>query len=352
MTILTAAARFSDLWRPRAAPSRGAIGVEVGRTWLHVVRRRRGGPQEWSLDAVPLDPQDLDGSAAASRRLRERARSAGLPRGDAICALCTPSVSIFPLALPATRPERLDLVVAGHAEKHLSRPLEEMILDYSVLPEAIRRPGEEATAALVFAAPRAIVEGVMDGLEAITLRVTRLLTPACIHARRARTGPGDRRLVLSTGEDATSISVVENGHVLLERILAWGRGTLLRRLESELRLAPEHARTLLDRDVAGAVRPADTDSPGGALREVLAPAFRELTGEAAGCLAYCSSVFRHVPVRGTLVVGALAGHEPLGEALERELGTDLEEPAGAAGLALARFATPIGCALWGQGPRP
>jgi Tfp pilus assembly PilM family ATPase len=261
-------------------------------------------------------------------------------------------VSIFPLALPATRPERLDLLVAAHAEKHLSRPLEEMILDYSILPETIRRPGEEATAALVFAAPRATVEGAMSALEAIGLRVARLLTPACIHARRARTAASDRRLVISTGEDATSISVVENGHVLLERILAWGRTTLLRRIETELGLAPEHARTLLDRHVATARLPADSDSPGSALREVLAPVFRELTGETAGCLAYCSSVFRHAPIRGAIVVGALTGHGLLAEAMEHELGGGIERPADGAGLALARFATPIGCAAWSQETRP
>jgi Tfp pilus assembly PilM family ATPase len=350
VTILTAATRLSGLWRPRAS-ARGTVGVEVGRTWLSVARRRRGA-QDWALDGIPLDPEDLDGSTAASRRLRDRARSAGLPRGDAVCALCSPSVSIFPLALPAARPERLDLLVAAHAEKHLSRPLEEMILDYSILPETIRRPGEEATAALVFAAPRATVQGAMSALESIGLGVARLLTPACVHARRTGASTGDRRLVISTGEDATSISVVENGHVLLERILGWGRATLLRRIESELQLAPEHARTLLDHDGSANRMAADSDSPGSALREVLAPVFRELTGETAGCLAYCSSVFRHAPIHGAVVVGALAAHEPLAEALEHELGVGLERPASPAGRVLARFATPIGCASWTREAKP
>jgi len=345
VTSLTAASLFASFRRPAA--SRGTIGVEIGRTWLRVARRGRG-PHDWSLGGVSFGPEDLDGSAAATRRLRERVRASGLPRGDTVCALCSPAVSIFPLALPATRPERMDALVATHAEKHLSQPLGEMVLDYSVLPEAIRRPGEETTMALVFAAPRVTVEGLISALDASGLAVGKLLTPACVLARRATAEPGGRRLFVATGEDATSIAVVEGGHVLLERILAWGRDTLLRRLESELRLAPEHARTALERTTDNAPRAADTDSPSGALREVLAPAFRELTGEAAGCLAYCGSVFRHAPDGRVAIVGPLAGNAPLREAFERELGlaVDAETPAGEP----TRFATAIACARWTPEP--
>ncbi len=345
MTTSMAVARLQDLWR-RPAPARGMVGVEVGRTWLNVVRRRRGRPQDWSFDQIAFEPEDLDGSPAASRRLRDRARAAGLPRAECVCALCSPTISIFPLSIPSARPDRLDLLVATQAEKHLSRPLGETILDYSVLPETIRRPGEESIVALVFAVPRSTVESMMTSLEGIGLEVGRLLTPACALAPRVRTTGGDRRLVISTGEDATSISVVENGHVLLERILAWGRATLLRRLESELRLEPDHARALLDRDARSPHEPHDADSPAGALREVLAPVLRELMGEAAGCLAYCGSVFRHAPDGGAVIVGSLAGNEPLRESVETELGlvVDWTEPAGE----LARFATPIGCAAWAE----
>lgn len=343
MTTLTA--RLQDLWS-RPKPARG-LGVEVGTTWIHVARRRRGRPQDWSLDGFPLAPDDFDGSPAAARRLRDRARAAGLPRGECVCALCSPTISIFPLSLPGGRPERLDQLVAGHAEKHLSHPLSDMVLDYSVLPETIRRPGEETTIALVFAVPRSTVEPVMAGLEVIGIEVGRILTPACVLAPGLRTVVRDRRLVIATGEDATSVSVVEGGDVLLERILAWGRTTLLRRLEADLELEPAHARALLDRGKAGAS--LDADSPAGAMREILAPAFRELTGEAAACLSYCGSVFRHAPDGRALVVGTLAGNDPLREAVETELGlsveTDPDEEEG-------RFATSIACAAWSQEVHP
>lgn len=343
MTTLTAAATsLLDAWR-RPAPSRGAIGVELGRTWLRVARRRRGRPQDWIFDDIPLSTDDLDGSLTATRRLRERARARGLPRGACVGALCSPDISIFPLSIPSVRPERLDLLVATQAEKHLSRPLAEMILDYSILPEAIRRPGEETTTALVFAAPRATVESGLAVLATMGLEVDRLMTPGCALAARERTVPGDRRLVICTGEDASSISVVEDGHVLLERILSWGRATLLQRLETELRLAPGHARALLDRGGAAADAPLDTDSPAGALREILAPAFRGLMGEASACLAYSGSVFRHAPDRAVIAVGALAGSEPLHEAVESELGLPVEADPNPE---LARFAAPIGCAVW------
>jgi Tfp pilus assembly PilM family ATPase len=347
---------MGDLWRRSTLP-RSVIGVEVGETRLCVARRRRG-PGPWSLATLPIEPEDLDAARPLPRRLRELARSAKLPRGEAICALCSPAVTIFPLTLPVARSERLDYLVATQAEKHLSRPLDEVVLDYAAVPEAIRRPGESTTVVLVFAVPRTVVDGVLAGLAQLGLRVDRLITPACALARHFRSRAGDRRLLIDTSQNATSISVVQDGHVLLERILPWGRQSLLARLETELSLETENARPLLERghdDAEQSSGSPGTDSPAGALREILAPVFRSLTGEAASCLAYGGSVFRHAPAGGAILVGALANHEPLREALKRELGLGVQGAADAFGFAdrensdVARYATAIGCALWAQG---
>jgi len=224
-----------------------------------------------------------------------------------------------------------------------------------------RCPG---TAVLVFAAPRDLVDGLLRRLEVVGLDVLRLLTPACVLAPRIRReARGERHLLFGTADDATSFAVVEDGHVLMERILPWGYQGLVKRLQDELELDEGNSRRLLTGGHTAAQASDDSANPGPpdtsivkSLRQVLEADFKELTSQAASCLSYCDSFFRPAEIVAATIVGPLADCPFLLDALAEDLGLPvrgpdegLELPGLAAGKGQAAFATPACCALWSEG---
>jgi len=248
--------------------------------------------------------------------------------GRAVCAICSPSVDVFPLTLTEAEATTLEAAVITNAKSRLVFPIADAVLDYIVLPESVRRVGTKATGVLVYAIPRSYVDTLLTRLEAAKLQVGRIMTPACaIASQLVGTGEATRRVLVSTGEDATSIAVIEDGHVLLERMLQWGTKHLAERLQSELDLDPERALALL--------AASDQTAPGekhieSAVKDILAPSFLELAREVSGCLGYCTSFLKHRPIEALLLVGALSGYTKLMRFLQDELEIPVSSPIGSA----------------------
>ena len=284
-------------------------------------------------------------------------RRAGVPRGPAVCALAVPAIDIFPLHLPAGDRQSIETAVVAQAQAQLSYRLSDAVLDYTILPERARRPGTTLPV-LVFAAPRELVESLLARLEGIGLLVERLMTPASVlapHVGGAEVAA--RHLLLATGEQATSISVVQDGAVLLERILPWGTATLVERLHEELNLPEAQCRALLEVDGPRretAETPADDGRPlASAMQEILGPTFRWLAHETAGCVGYCDSFLNHEPAVSVVVSGPLGHQRILREVLARELELPvcgalecLDLPGRSPHEDASTYAAAIGGALW------
>lgn len=365
MNPLTAGLRTIGIRNPLKRSAGGFVGVEAERTQLRVARRQTHGRREaWSVASIPLPIESPEGSKGADRTPRTPTSRVGIQKGPAICAINSPAIDIFPLELRPTESEGIEALVVAHAQKQLGRGLDEVVLDYAPLPEPVMRPGGGTVPVLAFAAPRELVETLLTRIEALGLNVVRILTPACALAPRvARVDPEARHLVIDTALEGTSISVAQHGHVLLERILPWGLRRLAERLGSELDLDEQRceeiltigspSRSISERPEAGE---QGADPMEGLMREVLAPAFRELGREAAACLDYCDSVLRHLPATAAVLVGPLGNYPTLRKLLEAELnlpirrlgeGIDLgglPEDGQAGG-----YATAASCALWEEG---
>ncbi len=348
----TSTASPAHRWLP-AFPlraTRGPIGVEIAGNVLRIAgAERRGAHVVWTMRSLTLQPDDLDASPAASRRLREIARAQRLPRGRAIATLASPVVDVFPLALVRDDATPLDLQVVGHAREQLNYPLTDAVLDYALLPDAVCRKGEASLAALVFCAPRSVVECWVGRLAQLGLEAQRLLTPAGALAPWVQHPQRDARLlIVTTAEETISIGVVQQGAVLMERILPWGSREWIERLRSELELSEPQCRALLEQS-----------GPQSALQDILGPMYAELAHEADGCLAYCDSYLQPAAPAGVVLVGTMAGHVALQRFLEQELqlpvrcgadGVRLPDLAGIASGAV--YATAAACACWQEEPAP
>jgi len=391
MSISTASLPSPRAGRLAGASLRGArsrIGVEAGESWIRLAQCWvKGGRHGWQTAAFQISAPVRKGSRAAGRA---RLRAAGIRGTEAVCALNSPYVDVFPLTLEPRPAEALEAQIVARAGEQLSYPPGEAVLDYALLPQAALRPGGEGATVLVFAAPRRVVGALLESLESIGLSVGRLLTPACALAPHFATEPGSRGLAVCTGDEATSVAVIQDHEVLIERILPWGLGRLAELLSAELGLPAAQCRRLLtraqgqpgaadsDEPVQAQRHPASPDSEEGgkeagtsapgaarslatpepfdcAVEHILGPALQELAQEAAACLGYCDSFLQHIPAKSVILTGPLAHLAPMHQLIENELGLH----AGPAGPVLPGFteggealghAVAACCALWpGEG---
>jgi len=260
----------------------------------------------------------------------------------------------------------------ARASEQLGYPLAEAVIDYALLPRAAHRAGSEGVGALVFAAPRNRIQPLLDRFSSAGLAVDRILTPACAVAAGLSGEPGVRQLVVFSADEATSIAIVQERAVLLERLLPWGLQRLAGRLASELALPIAEARELMARlsnsaqtgepAPAGECRGSTTGcgpsaSANGtndldlAIEQILGPALQEIAQEAAACLGYCDSFLQPLSAADALVLGPLSHLEALHLLLEQDLGLAVRQtapPTTRRGDFGAAFDLAACCALWNE----
>ncbi len=337
------------------------VGVDACASRLKIVQcYSRGATDAWRVADLENHLGEGDRPTSEQRKLKNALGRQGIARGNAVCAITSPAVDVFPLDIKPAEPEAFEGLVVAQARDQLSYPLNEAILDYAVLPAETRRSGDESTPVIAFSIPRVLVEEIVQSIDGLGLTVDRLVTPACAVAPRIHAAePGARYLLITTAESATSVSVVQDGAVLIERILPWSVRALVERLERELELPEAQCRALLMEPSQEGSPPEQTAEPqaeepiAGVLRQILGPLYQELAQEADGCMGYCNSFLRHQAVAATVLAGPLTGHRPLREMLQKALGLPLleiraafslpgwEDPAQAASYAVA-----ASCALW------
>jgi Tfp pilus assembly PilM family ATPase len=339
------------------------VGIEAGENWVQVAcPRQRGQQATWSVASCALTPRGLEAPQQIGRHLKSTLRSAGIPGGPAICALNSAAIEVFPLSLRRPDAAELDSQVVAQAREQLSYPVEEAVIDFAVLPAEHVRGGGDSTVVLTFAVRKTLTDAILQVLGRAGFTAERILTPACAVAPHlAQRSPGARQLLIATAECATSVSVVQDGQVLLERFLTWSVERLLQRLRGELELPEEQCRTLLTGDARRGARtdavPEVEGALEAALEEILGPSFQELADETAGCVGYCDSFLQHQEISGVVLTGPMASSSHLRQSLRRSLELPLEDPGAESAAAqwghptdAAVFATAAGCALWSAEP--
>lgn len=362
MPRLVSGTELLERIRPKFGGSRGTAGVEAGEDWLRSAIRCDT-DDRWSFAELSTAEDPAGDARKGEKRLREEARRVGIRRGRAVCAFTSPRVDIFPVHVDPRASGDPVAAIIDQARRHLGSRVSESVLDYAMLPEEVNRPGDNATASLVFAVDRALVNGVLGRLEAIGVEVDRLLTPACVIAPRVvASEPGSRNLLIATAEQSTSVSVVQDGHVLLERILSWGVRGLVGRLRAELELGESQCRRVLVGAPVAADFPGEEDDEeegegpdpmATAIQQVLEPDFQNLAREGGGCIGYCNSFYRSAGAATAVLTGPLANCEPLRSLLERRLGLPvldardgLDIPGLVGDETAGQFATAACSALW------
>lgn len=236
----------------RAAPARQCVALELGTSAIRAVEVEwsgEGGQDTARLlrrGAAPLPANiwtDLTANRdAAAAAIRQALASAGITTRSVVACLPRRLVTLRFARLPHAPPEQMRSMVAFEAQQYILFSLDEIVLDYHVLPEPLpgfTAPGDSSMETVLLAgARRSLVADIMGLFDRAGLELERLTVSALGLAELAQSSAEPTAVVdLEPGD--VDVAVVAKGRLLFTRasaldIDAMDPDTGVRRLAEEL----------------------------------------------------------------------------------------------------------------------
>jgi type IV pilus assembly protein PilM len=312
------------------------LGLDVGTSHVRVVEVVLSSPPVVSrVGEVPLpagavrDGEVLD-PAAVGAAIQDLWRQTGLRARDVRVGLTGSRVVVRVVDLPAMPEEELAGAVRFSASDHIPIPLEEAVLDQTVLEAvpAAEPGGQEQIRVLIAAAHRSTLDALLAAVAAGGLRTTAVdLVPfALVRALRPPAEPAAEPLIdgystsaasppeaiVSVGAGLTTVIVHEDGRPRFVRTVAVGADMLTAAISEELGVSPEAAETTKRAVNAGPGGGGDGDDLTRRAARVVELRLSSILGEIQSSLAYwMTSSDRHlgrvVLVGGGTRAGDVAG---------------------------------------------
>ncbi|MGH8936115.1 MAG: type IV pilus assembly protein PilM [Acidimicrobiia bacterium] len=347
------------------------VGLEIGTSAVRAVALDTGKSPpllerfgEVALPTGALVGGEIMDEQVVTDALATLWKQAKLPRKRIVVGLANQRVIVRRLDLPYMEEGELVEALPFQVQEYIPIPIEDALLDFVPLEEFSTPEGEPMLSALVVAAQRDMVDGVLRVVGGAGLRVMAVDLQAFALAR-ALVGEGlstedGSQGVVDIGGGVTQVVLVRDGAVRFARILTMGGEDFTNLLATEMQLGLDQAEQL-KRRVGVAPEGTPTGEEGEALaRRLLTRQADVFIEEIRGSVDYyLSQVGEDRPAR--LVVAGTAARLPnLANRLGKALGTTVE-PArvlddlkvGRTGLSEAELLqaqpvlpVPVGLALW------
>jgi len=261
-------------WHPLARQRRTSVGVEFGAGALKIAQIRWGrqGPRLENYAIVPLPPGMMDEGAVADPTtvgdlLKSTLIGMGLNQLVAGTSIGGPAILMRYINLPRVPPEEMRSAMKFEAPQHLPIPEDQLIYDFSPVPEAVGVP-EHQMAVFLSGTHRKLVDSFLGTLGRAGLRPGAIELD-CLAALRAlqRTGLVSHTsqlplVLLDFGEVGTRISVIRYGVPMLSRTIPTGLHHLRTAIADTLQISLAEAELALrlkgvgdDAELAPAVEP-------------------------------------------------------------------------------------------------
>ncbi len=315
-------ARIGFRWGPLARQRRTGVGIDFGAGALKVaqIRWTRQGPRLENYAVVPVPSGMMEeGTIKAPQEMGDllRATLAGMGTAQPLVGTCVggPSILMRYINLPKVPQEEMDAAMKYEAPHHLPVPEDQLVYDFTPVPEAAGVP-EHQMAVFLAGTQKRLVESYLAALSRAGLRPTAIELDS-LAVLRALEWIGlvpsmvDRPFVLvDFGEADTRLTVIRYGVPVLSRTIATGLAHLRTAVADTLNISAREAEMALR--VKGV-----KDDPD------LGPAVEPWLSELLDALGQSVEFFliqnRDVPLERVFAVGAGAALPNLPEALERHL---------------------------------
>jgi len=285
------------------------LGLDVGTGHVRVVEVVLSSPPVVTrVGEVPLpagavrDGEVLD-PAAVGAAIQDLWRQTGLRSRDVRLGLTGSRVVVRVVDLPAMPEDELAGAVRFSASDHIPIPLEEAVLDQTVLEAvpAAEPGGQEQVRVLIAAAHRATLDALLAAVSAGGLRATAVdLVPlALVRALRRPAEPAPEPVdgypapmpsppeaIVSVGAGLTTVIVHEDGRPRFVRTVAVGGDMLTAAVSDELGVTPDAAETAKRGVDAGPGDGGDGDDLARRAARVVELRLSSILGEIQSSLAY------------------------------------------------------------------
>lgn len=259
--------RFGGGGAPKSAPAvrekRGSgrkakrlVGLKIGASQIAAAEVvNNGAPELVEVFREPLEPglvvsgeiRDPEALALALKRLFELHK---LPKRGVRLGLANNRIGVRVFEIDGVDDEQqLDNAIRFRAEEVLPIPLDQAVLDYVVLDEAVREDGTPWKRILLVVAYREVVDRYLQACRSAGLEVVGIDLEA-FALLRAVEAPADRGqdegalVAVAIGHDRTTIAVSTGRTCEFTRVLDWGGWSLNVAIARELDKAPSEVEGL------------------------------------------------------------------------------------------------------------
>jgi type IV pilus assembly protein PilM len=273
-TPLPAGAQIGLRWGALARQRRTAVGIDFGAGALKVaqVRWTRQGPRLENYAVVPVPPALIDEGAirepAAMGEILHATLAAMAMQQPLIgTSVGGPAVLMRYINLPRVSADEIRAAMRFEAPQHLPIPEEQLIYDYTAVPEATGVP-EHQMAIFLSGTHRKLVDGLMTTLERGGLRPAAIELDCLASLRTMEwlglVSPTSQAplVLLDFGEMGTRISIIRYGVPMLSRTIPTGLHHLRAAVADNLQISAVEAEMALrvrgvrdDSELAPAVEP-------------------------------------------------------------------------------------------------
>src|SRR5690625_4076187 len=338
---------FSRLLKPRTE----AIGLEIGTNAIKVVELRPGAtPTLSSYGSRPVPPDLLQEGMivdpdALAFEIQELLKETGITRRFVIAAVGNQQVVTRNIRLPNMPAQELGAAVKWEADKYLPFSIDDVAFDHHQLddPKSLQE-GEEIEVLIAAAQTEYVAQQaeclIRAGLEPVAMDIKpfALMRPL-FNSQSGRSGAnGGINVLIEAGASSTTITLVRDRRVLMNRVIGVAGDELTEALQREFSIGFAEAQELKHK--LGAATPEEAQElaenlPDGGLNDVsgadparvwdaLRPVLRELTGELSRSLQFFTVQAGELEIESILLSGGSAKLRGMQEAIANALGQPVE----------------------------
>jgi type IV pilus assembly protein PilM len=352
------------------------IGLEIGSTSIKMAQMKKMAAgwaiSDTSMKEINLskNEQGESRSDAVIKTIKECMKESSFSGRSVVSVMPGYQLDILPVKLSLSRNESVEDAILEKARAHLSYDIENAVIDY--IPVEDGETGQEKdrpVRSLLISARREDVDIHLSILKRAKLKPAAMDISACALARVigfSGTEKNNNMLVIHMGNRHTSLTLIWNNNILLDRTILWGRENVIESLMNRLKLNHQKAEGLLSRNVdhSGQRRTHEQESEhhthksktSEVLYEIVTNQLEHLSIEIDNVLQYFSSEMRGAVIDVLYLMGSAFTIQDLDTYLGKRTGISVQHfnPAGKLTMGSkdtngfgAFFGVPVGLAMRG-----
>lgn len=316
------------------------IGLDMGATSIRMAQLKRTAKgwavRDMLVKEIAVSNNENGGSRkdAIIQTIKDSLRESSFSGRSVVSVMPGYQLDIFPIKLSLARDESPEDAILKEAGAHLSYDTENAVIDY-ILAENGESDLEKGKTvrALLMAARREDVDEHLSILRGVKLKPIAIDISACALARIIRVSCTDKEknaLVINVGELHTTLTLLWEDNILLNRNILWGRENMVEGLMNKLKLNRRKASRLINR-VDLHLRQSEETGPGNernnhmnktseVVYEFVVPQLEKLAKEIDKVLQYFSSEMRGAAIDNLYLMGAVNTLKDLDTYMEKRTG--------------------------------